>query len=48
MDEREADNDAASESDSDAAAENKAFPVIQRRYEPTPDLVDRLRFIDAL
>ena len=48
IDEREADNDAASESDSDAAAENKAFPVIERRYEPAPDLVDRLRFIDAL
>ena len=48
MDEREAGNDAASEFDSDAAAENKAFPVIERRYEPTPDLVDRLRFIDAL
>jgi hypothetical protein len=48
MDEREADNNAASESDSDAAAGNKAFPVIERRYEPTPDLVDRLRFIDAL
>lgn len=45
---RESDNDAASASDSDAAAETKAFPVIERRYEPAPDLVDRLRFIDAL
>jgi hypothetical protein len=48
MDEREADNDARSSSDSDAAAETKVFPVIERRYEPAPDLVDRLRFIDAL
>jgi hypothetical protein len=22
--------------------------VIERRYQPTPDLIDRLRFIDAL
>jgi hypothetical protein len=48
VDEREADNDARSSSDSDAAAETKVFPVIERRYEPAPDLVDRLRFIDAL
>jgi hypothetical protein len=48
MDAREADHDARSSSDSDAAAETKVFPVIERRYEPAPDLVDRLRFIDAL
>jgi hypothetical protein len=48
MDEREAGNDAGSSSESDAAAETKVFPVIERRYEPAPDLVDRLRFIDAL
>jgi hypothetical protein len=48
MDEREAVNDAGSSSDSDAAAESKVFPAIERRYEPAPDLVDRLRFIDAL
>jgi hypothetical protein len=48
MDEREAVNDAGSPSDSDAAAESKVFPVIERRYEPAPDLVDRLRLIDAL
>jgi hypothetical protein len=35
-------------SDSDAAAESKVFPAIERRYEPAPDLVDRLGFIDAL
>jgi hypothetical protein len=35
-------------SDFDAAAESKVFPAIERRYEPAPDLVDRLRFIDAL
>jgi hypothetical protein len=46
MDEREADNDAGSSSDFDA--ETKVFPVIERRYEPAPDLVDRMRFIDAL
>ena len=48
MDERKADNDAGSSSDSDAAAETKVFPVIERRYRPATDLVDRLRFIDAL
>ena len=48
MGEREADHDAGSSSDSDAVAENKVFPVIERRYEPAPDLVDRLRFIEAL
>ena len=48
MDEREADSDAGSSSDFDAAAETKVFPVIERRYEPAPDLVDRLRLIDAL
>jgi hypothetical protein len=48
MDEREADHDTGSSSDSDAVAEKKVFPVIERRYEPAPDLVDRLRFIDAL
>ena len=48
MGEREADHDAGSSSDSDAVAEKKVFPVIERRYEPAPDLVDRLRFIDAL
>jgi len=48
MDESEADHDTGSSSDSDAVAETKVFPVIERRYEPAPDLVDRLRFIDAL
>jgi hypothetical protein len=48
MDEQEAVNDASSSSDSDAAAESKVFPAIERRYEPAPVLVDRLRFIDAL
>src|SRR5437016_13151046 len=47
MDERAAATDAGSSSDS-AADESKVFPVIERRYEPAPDLVDRLRFIDAL
>jgi hypothetical protein len=48
MDEREADHRTGSSSDSDAVAETNIFPVIERRYEPAPDLVDRLRFIDAL
>lgn len=48
MDEREADHGTGSSSDFNACAESKAFPVIERRYEPAPDLVDRLRFIDAL
>src|SRR2546428_12492972 len=48
MDEREADNDARSSSDSDANAEANVFPVIERRYEPVPDLDDRLRSIYAL
>ncbi len=48
MDEREADHGTGSSSDSNAGAKTKVFPVIQRRYEPAPDLVDRLRFIDAL
>jgi hypothetical protein len=48
MDQRDADNDVGSSFDSDTAAETKVFPVIERRYEPAPDLVDRLRFIDAL
>jgi hypothetical protein len=48
MDEREADHGAGSSSDSEAVAETKVFPVIERRYEPASDLVDRLRFIDAL
>lgn len=48
MAEWETNNDAGSSSDSDAAVETKVFPVIERRYEPAPDLVDRLRFIDAL
>lgn len=48
MDEREADHGAGSSSDSDAGAELTVFPVIERRYEPAPDLVHRLRFIDAL
>jgi len=48
MDEREADHNTGASSDSDAVAETKVFPVIERRYEPAPDLVDRLRFIDAL
>jgi hypothetical protein len=48
MGEREADHDAGSSSDSDDVADKKVFPVIERRYEPAPDLVDRLRFIDAL
>jgi hypothetical protein len=47
MDEREADNDAGSSSDSDANAEASVFPVIERRYEPVPDLDDRLRSIYA-
>jgi hypothetical protein len=47
MGEREADHDAGSSSDSDVA-ETKVFPVIERGYEPSPDLVDRLRFLDAL
>ncbi len=46
IDEREADNDTGSSSDSDAEA--NVFPVIERRYEPVPDLVDRLRSIYAL
>jgi hypothetical protein len=48
MDERDADNDAGSSSDSDANAEASVFPVIERRYEPVPDLDDRLRSIYAL
>ena len=48
MDEREADHDTGSSSDSDAVAETKVFPVVERRYEPAPDLVDPFRFIDAL
>jgi len=48
MGEQEADQDAGSSSDSDEVAETKVFPVIERRYEPAPDLVERLRFIDAL
>ena len=48
MDERAVDQDTCSSSHSDAVAETKVFPVIERRYEPAPDLVDRLRFIDAL
>jgi hypothetical protein len=48
MDEREADNDAGSSSDSDADAEGNVFPVIERCYEPVPDLDDRLRSIYAL
>jgi hypothetical protein len=47
MDEREADNDAGSSSGSDANAEASVFPVIERRYEPVPDLDDRLRSIYA-
>ena len=47
-DEREADNDAGSSSDSDANAEPNVFPVVERRYEPVPDLDDRLRSIYAL
>jgi hypothetical protein len=39
MDEQEADNDAGSSSDSDAAADTKIFSVIERRYEPAPDLL---------
>jgi hypothetical protein len=48
MDEREEGHGAGSSSDSDAVAETRVFPVIERRYEPAPDFVDRLRFIDAL
>jgi hypothetical protein len=48
MDDREADNDADTSSDSDANAEASVFPVIERRYEPMPDLDDRLRSIYAL
>jgi hypothetical protein len=48
MDEREADNDAGSSSDSDADAGANVFPVIERCYEPVPDLDDRLRSIYAL
>jgi hypothetical protein len=48
MGEREADNDARSSSDSDANAEAYVFPVIERRYEPVPDLDDRLRSIYAM
>ena len=48
MDVREADHDTGSPSDSDAVAETKVFPVIERRYELAPDLVDRLRSIYAL
>ena len=48
MGEREADHDAGSSSDSDVNAEVCGFPVIERRYEPVPDLDDRLRSIYAL
>jgi hypothetical protein len=48
MDEREAINDAGSSSESDAVAEANVFPVIERRYEPMPDLDDRLRSIYAM
>ena len=41
-------NEAGSSSDSEDVAATKVFPVIERRYEPASDLVDRLRFIDAL
>jgi hypothetical protein len=47
MDEREADNDVRSSSESDAVPETNVFPVIERRYEPAPDLHDRLRRIYA-
>lgn len=47
MDERDAINDAGS-SDADANAEANVFPVIERRYEPVPDLDDRLRSIYAM
>ena len=47
MDEREADNEARLSSDREADAEAKVFPVIERRYEPVPDLDDRLRSIYA-
>lgn len=43
MDEREADNDAGSSSDCEADADANVFPVIVRRFEPVPDLDDRLR-----
>lgn len=52
MDERETDNDAGSssdgEADGEADAEAGVFPVIVRRFEPVPDLDDRLRSIYAL
>ena len=48
MDEREADNHAGSSSDCEADAEADVFPVIERRYEPVPDLDDRLGSIYAL
>ena len=47
MDEREADNDIGSSSESDAVPEANVFPVIERRYEPAPDLDDLLRRIYA-
>jgi hypothetical protein len=46
MDDREAVNDVGSSSDFDANA--NVFPVIERRYEPVPDLDDRLRSIYAM
>ena len=48
MDEKEAENVAGSSSDADVIGEANVFRVIRRRYEPVPDPVDRLRFIDAL
>jgi hypothetical protein len=48
MDEKEAEKDAGSSSDVDVVGEANVFPVTERRYEPMADLVDRLRFIDAL
>jgi hypothetical protein len=44
----EADDDVGSSSESEAAPEANVFPVIERRYEPAPDLDDRLRRIYAL
>lgn len=48
MDERKADNDVGSSSESEAVPEANVFPVIERRYEPAPDLDDRLRRVYAL
>ena len=48
MDERDAGNDTGPSSDREPDAEANTFPAIERRYEPVPDLDDRLRSIYAL